>query len=72
MLIIIPPRAKGGDMGDIFGGGEGWGGGSSGYSEDNTGLPGIVIMEINNDLVSLEQLLLEKLLPLSSPLELFT
>ena len=32
--------------------GDGWGGGSSGSSEDNTGLQGLVIMEINNDLIT--------------------
>ena len=41
-LEDLPPRTPGE--------GEGWGGGSSGYSEENTGLPGIVVMEINNDL----------------------
>ena len=32
--------------------GEGWGGGSAGSSEVNNGLPGLVVMEINNDLIT--------------------
>ena len=43
-MELLPPSTTGE--------GEGWGGGSSGSSEDNTGLPGLVVLEINNDLIT--------------------
>ena len=52
-LVVEGPGLGLGDLpSSSEGEGEGWGGGASGASEGNTGLQGVVVMEISNQLIT--------------------